>query len=69
MCILVLLLLCGCTEKRYPNVEYNHNAWEMWDKNSQRIPIPDGYTLNQGHAYDIVKTEDGYPITLYLIKD
>ena len=70
----LMFLLCGCEvpneerDKDYPKLEYQNSQWE-YDSKDMYIPIPEGYVLNQGHAYEIVKTEDGYDIILHMIKE
>lgn len=70
----LMLLMCGCEvhsekrDKNYPKLEYQNSQWESDNKNMY-IPIPEGYVLNQGHAYEIVGTEDGYDIILHMIKE
>ena len=70
----LMLLLCGCevtSEERgkgYPKLEYQNSHWED-DRKNMYIPIPEGYVLNQGHAYEIMETEDGYDIILHMITE
>lgn len=64
-------LLTGCSSNKedgYPYVHYQHSIW-TYDEHNKNIEIPDGYILNQGYSYDVVKTEDGYDITLHFIKE
>lgn len=72
--LVLMLLLCGCEVDKdergegCPKLEYQNSQWE-YDSKDMYIPIPDGYMLNQGHAYEIVATEDGYDIILHMIKE
>lgn len=70
----LLILLCGCDvpkENRmpeYPKIEYQNSQWE-YDHQNMYIPVPDGYVLNHGSAYEVVATNDGYNVILHLIKE
>lgn len=72
--LVLMLLLCGCEvdpderDEGYPKIDYRNSQWEN-DRQNMYIPIPDGYVLNHGHAYEIVETEDGYDIILHMIKE
>ena len=68
------ILLCGCEVSKddriqgYPKIEYQNSQWE-YDYQNMYIPVPDGYILNQGNAYEVVETNDGYNIILHFIKE
>lgn len=72
--IAISFILCGCevpNDERgngYPKVEYQNSQWE-YDSKDMYIPVPEGYELNQGHAYEIIETADGYDIVLHFIKE
>lgn len=72
--LVLMLLLCGCEVDKderddgYPKIDYQNSQWE-YDRANMHIQIPEGYVLNQGHAYEIVETEDGYNIILHMIKE
>ena len=72
--IVLIVLLSGCyvepddRVKGYPKIDYQNSQWE-YDYNNMNISIPEGYILNQGHAYDIVETETGCDIVLHFIQE
>ncbi len=67
ICInLLLLVLTGCGAEKWPRFVYQPSYWTF--ENSY-IEVKDGYTLNEGHMYDIIETEDGYDIIFHFIKD
>lgn len=69
--ILLVGILTGCSSNKedgHPYIRYQHCIFTYCTYN-QNIEIPDGYILNQGHSYDVVKTEGGYDIVLHFIKE
>lgn len=62
---LCLLLIClnGCEYR--PQVVIKENYWRF---DNRTIKIEKGYTLNQGHSYDIEHTDDGMDITIHFKK-
>lgn len=63
---LALLLLCGCEEtSKYPYFEYRNSASNL-DTLNRKVTVQSGYSLDEGHSYDIVETESGYDITFHL---
>ena len=70
--ILVLsMLLPACTANggsNFPYLEYINSVFRF-DSDNQLIKLPDGYVLNQGHPYDIVKTDAGYDVIVHLIEE
>lgn len=66
ICINLLLLLTGCVGESWPRFVYQPSYWTFANN---RIELKDGYTLNEGHMYDIIETEDGYDMIFHFIKD
>ena len=69
--ILALLLLTGCDAGRsvkaeYPQLLY-YNSGYSYDKFNRKISIEDGFILDEGHSYDIVKTDGGYDVVLHFV--
>lgn len=64
--IVCSILLCSC-DSNFPYLEYLNSGYRF-DSDNQLIKLPDGYILNQGHPYDIVKTDAGYDVIVHLIE-
>ena len=64
---LIVLLLSGCEDIKYPYIQYQHSYYDF-DADNRQILVEDGYILNQAHSYDVVETDTGYSITLYFVK-
>lgn len=64
------IFICGITEtlskKKSPYIFYNATTDYLSD--NVTIDIDDNHSLNQGHAYDKIETEDGYDITFHFVK-
>ena len=82
LCVIVLLVVTltfvGCSNSKgqtfgeflqgeYPYVKYQNSTWRF-DANNMEIKITDGYTLDQGNAYEWVETEDGYDLVMHFKK-
>jgi hypothetical protein len=67
--VIVAVVFAVCKEnEKYPYLEYRHSAYNF-DTSNHTFKVQDGYTLNDGHAYDIVETEDGYDIVMHFVKE
>ena len=64
--IATAMLLVGCLD--YPYMEYQHSCWNA-DLCNRIVDIPEGFILNQGHAYDIVETENGCDIIFHFVSE
>lgn len=66
--VLSLLMLTGCTGKgeNWPRIVYQPTYWTF---DNRIIDIDDNYTLDDGHSYDVVETEDGYDLILHFIAE
>lgn len=69
--VLALLLLTGCDagrsiESQYPYLKY-YNSCYNFDSFNREIQIEDGFVLDEGHSYDIVRTEGGYDVVLHFV--
>lgn len=68
---LMLVLLTGCDagrsiKARYPQLLY-YNSSSNFDKFNRKIQIEDGFILDEGHSYDVVKTDGGYDVVLHFV--
>lgn len=64
--VLLLLALCGCKESdEFPRILYQYDGWSA----SRVISLGDGYTLDEGHLYDMIETEKGYDLVLHFVKE
>ena len=71
--VLILVLLTGCeaepsAEPQYPCLVY-YNSSHNFDKFNRKILVEDGFVLNEGHSYDVVKTDSGYDIVLHFVEE
>lgn len=69
----MMMMLTGCASENdsndnYPYIKYQHNVW-TYDNYNKIVEIPNGYILDQGHSYDIIKTEEGYDVIFHIIKE
>lgn len=74
--LVVSVMLTGCKnandksfdeylDSKYPRIVYQRNYWTF---DNMEIPILDGYTIDQGHPYECVETEDGYDLIIHFVK-
>jgi hypothetical protein len=69
---LALLTLSGCTSGRdispiYPRINYRNSAYNF-DPYNREIAVRDGFVLDEGHAYDIVETTEGYDVVMHFVE-
>ena len=69
----MMMMLTGCASENdsndnYPYIKYQHNVW-TYDNYNKIVEIQNGYILDQGHSYDIIKTEEGYDVIFHIIKE
>lgn len=69
--VLMLVFLTGCNagrniEPQYPCLKYRNSSYNF-DPFNREIPIEDGFILDEGHSYDVVKTDDGYDVVLHFV--
>lgn len=74
----LVMVLTGCAAQEdseyrkpsddYPVIKYYNSAY-TFDASNQRIDIPSGFVLDQGHSYDIVETDNGFDIIIHVVKE
>ncbi len=67
--IIGLIIFTAITaESECPKFEYMQDA-ESFSENNKTFFLEKGYVLNEGHYYDIVKTENGYDMVFHFVED
>lgn len=65
--VLSLLMLTGCGATRWtPRIVCQPTIYRA---DNRTIEIEKGYTLNDGHSYDIEWTDDGYDIIFHFVEE
>ena len=64
----VLICLAIRAEAKYPRLEYMREYGEL-DLKLKQLYTHHGIRMDDGHRFDIVKTDSGYDIILHFLKE